>query len=196
MRIQLCLLGCMFTLLTYCSLPQNELSSKKGDPAKLTSVLSYILKEKYPNYEKNELSQENALNEIIAAVDSLAPLHYLEDIPLEIFRIQKNPHGKGAIVQLYTGRRYLTDTAVIAKLRFEVISLMPDSLAIALDEEKEYMIRGKKYKRLSDEVYMIVGQTFFSPTPNVEEYIGIHAFQAGIFMCEVDSMVMVGYPPR
>lgn len=69
-------------------------------PRKIDFLLNDIFNKKYSNYKKNDLIKEKALTELSKKTDSLIPLNYLDDIPLKIFYIKKNPHGKGAIVLL------------------------------------------------------------------------------------------------
>lgn len=154
--------------------------------------LNKIFINEYPNYQSNELVKDKALSELMLNIDSLAPLKYLEEIPLKIFRIQKNPHGKGAIVQFYSdnsGAAPLSD-----RLGFDVIGLMSEDIASSLNENSKYLIFGKKYNRLNEtKTYLIVPQSYYSPNPEISKNTstGVFAFNIGVFICEVDSVKQI-----
>ena len=156
---------------------------------KIEPFLNKIFINEYPNYQNNELVKDKALRELMSKIDSLAPLKYLEEIPLKIFRIQKNPHGKGAIVQFYSdnsGAAPLSD-----RLGFDIIGLMSEDIASSLNENSKYLISGKKYNRLDKtKTYLIVPQSYYSPIPEISKNTstGVFAFNIGIFICEVDSI--------
>jgi len=163
---------------------QNVILDRKIEP-----FLNKIFIDKYPNYQNNELVKDKAIKELMLKIDSLAPLKCLEEIPLKIFKIQKNPHGNGAIVQFYSdnsGAAPLSD-----RLGFDVIGLMSDDLASSLNENSGYLIFGKKYNRLNEtKTYLIVSQSYYSPKPEIlkKSSTGVFAFNIGVFLCEVDSV--------
>lgn len=162
--------------------------SRKIDP-----ILSEIFEKDFSTYKENTLIKERALKELIKQIDSLAPLNYLEDIPLEVFRIQKNPHGKGAIVQFTTDNFGRNKTKILSnQLEFDLIGLMSEELASTINEKKKYLIRGKNYKRLNKtETYILVNQTYFSPEPEISKdgiYSGFYNFKVGVLLAEIDSL--------
>lgn len=163
---------------------------------KMDSVLGQIFLQKYPNFKSNDLVKEKALEELLSKVDSLAPLYYLEDLPLEIWNIGKNPNGEGAIVQFYKKGSYEnTKQGQSEHLGFEIICFMSEELASTLNSKEKYYIHGKKYVRLTNnETYGIIRQSYFSPEPEITKNSissDIYDYNIGVFLTEVDSVRLV-----
>jgi hypothetical protein len=160
---------------------------------KIDPILSEIFEKDFSTYKENTLIKEKALKELIKKIDSLAPLNYLEDIPLEVFRVQKNPHGKGAIVQFTTDNFDRDKTKTLSnQLEYDLIVLMSEELASTINEKRKYLVRGKNYKRLNEtETYLLVKQTYFSPEPEISEdliWSGFYDFKVGVLLAEIDSL--------
>ncbi len=181
------------TIISSCDTPNksNNKEPEKKQVRKLDPLLDTIFKVKYPNYETNEIVRKNALKDLTKIADSIAPLGYLEDIPLKVFRVQSNPHGKGAIVQFYTDRN-LSSNILSDRLQFDIIGLMDEKLAQNINENKIYFIKAKKYKRLTEtEVFLIVNQVYYSPHPEIKTDAidnSMYKYQLGDFLCEVEKV--------
>src|SRR6056297_3531713 len=129
MRKTFIILGLVFLILACNQNGQNSKSNNEFEKRKIDTFLTQIFSEKYSNYESNTLIREKALEELITKVDSLIPLKYLEDIPLEILRIKSNPHGKGAMVQFYTDNFEREKSKIFSnQLEFDVIGFMSEEL--------------------------------------------------------------------
>ena len=187
--IFICLFSCNDN--TSKSTSEDKVQLRKIDPC-----LNEIFTFKYINYKENSLVKEQALKHLINKIDSLAPLNYLEDIPVEVFRIKKNPHGKGAVVQFFTHNYERDKNNLLSnQLNFDIIGLMSEELASSLKENLKYYIFGRKYKRLNNiETYMIVNQTYFSPEPEISNdviYSDVYNFNVGVFISEIDSVKFI-----
>lgn len=175
---------------------QKNSTETKAVQKKIEPYLDKIFTDKYPNYKSNTLTRDNALSELMTKIDSLLPYRYLEEIPLKVFRIQKNPHGKGAIVQFYADNYdYKNKSDLSNQLGFDIIGLMSEELAGSLNDKSKYLVFGKKYNRLDKtKTYLIVSQSYYSPTPEISEdaiFSGVYNFQIGVFLCEVDSVKLI-----
>lgn len=175
---------------------QKQSTETKRVQKKIEPYLDKIFTDKYPNYKSNALIRDKALSELTYKIDSLLPYKYLEEIPLEVFRIRKNPHGKGAIVQFYADNYdYKNKSDLSNQLEFDIIGLMSEELAGSLNDKSKYFVFGKKYNRLNKtETYLIVHQSYYSPTPEISEDViwdGVYNFKIGVFMCEVDSVKLI-----
>lgn len=94
----------------------NSISKRKVD-----IYLDSIFLEKYSNYTKNELVRDEATKELSKKIDSLIKLNVLNDIPLKVWKISKNPHGKGALVHLYA-HNYSSDSKMLSdRLGYDMI---------------------------------------------------------------------------
>ena len=182
------------TLLTFFSCNntnQKEKESEKIEKRKIDPILDAITKE-FPNYTENTIVRENATKELSKKIDSVLNLGYLNDIPLKVFRMGKNPHGKGALVQFQTDN-YNSDKPdkLSDRLNFDIIGFMDEKLASTLKEDGTYFIYGKKLKRLSEtEVFLIVNQVYYSPGTKISKdaIYDVYNFNIGDILCEIDSV--------
>jgi hypothetical protein len=162
---------------------------------KLDPILNKIFKTDYANFRDNELVRGNALKQLNKAIDSILPLNYLTDFRFKVWRVGKNPHGKGALVQFYTDDLYTNDTASLSNfVRFDVFGLMDENLGATINEKGIYKVFGHKYKRLNEaEAFSLVNQVYYSPTPSIDKatFGDFHEFKLGDFICEVDSLRLV-----
>lgn len=179
-------LSCDTTTKTNVKEPEKK-QGRKIDPS-----LDTLFKVKYANYETNEIARQKALKDLVKIVDSIAPLGYLEDFPLKVFRVQPNPHGKGAIVQFYTDEN-LSPDLLSDRVGFDIIGLMDEKLAQTINENKMYFIKGKKYKHLDEtETFLIVNQVYYSPETKIETSAfntSSYRFKLGDFLCEVEKVI-------
>jgi len=119
---------------------------------------------------------------------------YFDDIPLKVFRMGKNPHGKGALVHFYTDNY---DTKIPNRLsdkfNFDIIGFMNEDIAKTINEDEKYYVYGKKFKRLSeDEVFLLVNRVYHSPGTSIGKGLyEVYEFTIGDLMCEIDSVKIV-----
>ena len=170
---------------------QNDSIKSKIEKRKLDPILEGIIKT-YPNYTDNQIVRENASKLLDKKMDSILSSGILNDIPLRVFRIGKNPHGKGALVQFYTDN-YVSDKPELLsnRLNFDIIGFMDESLASTLKDHGTYYVYGKKMKRLNEtEVFLIVNQVFYSPGTEISKDASgyIYNFNIGDILCEIDSV--------
>ncbi|MBS1668374.1 MAG: hypothetical protein JST58_13440 [Bacteroidetes bacterium] len=163
---------------------------------KIDKILDKIFVDEYPTYTKNEIVRGKALKELVQKVDSLLPLNYLNDIPLKVWRISKNPHGKGALIHLYADN-YSSDRQTLSdRLGFDIIGFMDEDKASKLIDTKKYFVFGSKFNRLTkEETFLIVNQIYYSPRPEITAnviYNDIYNFNIGNFACVIDSLKVVG----
>lgn len=179
--------------ITSCDNNNQATNPTKIETKKIDPLLDKIFKKDFPNFKDNQIVRDNALSALNKAIDSVLPLSYLNDIPLKVFKVSKNPHGKGALVQFYTDDYSKNDTTSLANsVRFDIIGLMDETLAASINEKNTYFLYSHKYKRLNKtEAFLIVNQVYFSPTPKIDKGIGYgeeFEFHLGNFICEVDSL--------
>ena len=179
-------------LIASCVNNIQAINLTKTETKKLDTLLDKIFRKDFPNFKDNQIVRENALFALTKAIDSVLALGYLNDLPLKVFRVSKNPHGKGALVQFYTDDYSNDDTTSLANsVRFDIIGFMDETLAASINEKSSYFLYGHKYKRLNEtEAFLIVNQVYFAPKPKIEKgtYSEGLEFNLGNFMCEVDSL--------
>ncbi len=161
---------------------------------KIDPILEDILK-KNSNYKENTIVRENATKLLDKKIDSILNLGLLDDIPLKLFNLEKNPHGKGALLQFKTDNYDFEKPEVLSdRLTYDVIGLMDEKLATTLIENEKYYVYGKKLKRLSkDEVFLIVSQVYHSPETEISKGIigEEYDFNIGDILMEIDSVKIV-----
>lgn len=147
---------------------------------------------KYPNVLHNELVRENATKELVALVDSLVPLHYLEDIPLRVHKVGMNPHGKGTLAQFYADNYNKNDYTNM--LQFDIVGFMNEEMAVTIDDAKKYYVYAHNYKRLNTtEANIMLKSMYYSPKPAISKGVITEDMEVniGMFLCEIDSIKVV-----
>jgi len=181
-----CLILCAYSCSNNDSSSTAEIASYKMD-----SVLTDVFTKRFPNYAANDLVNEKAKAELLKKVDSLAPLGYLSDIPLKALSIRKNPHGTGAIVQLYTdNNKQGAKLQPTDHLGFDIIGVSSEELAASITERKKYFVSGKFLKRLNNaEVSVLTSQTYFSSDPELGRSVigNLPEYNIGVLLFEIDS---------
>ena len=166
-----------------------EIVKRKIDP-----ILEKLLS-KYPNYEENSIVRENATEELDKKIDSILNFGYLDDIPLKVFKIGKNPHGKGALIQFHTdGYNRESPELLSNRLNFDIIGLMDEKLASTLNDDGTYYVYGKNLKRLNEtEVFLIVKQVYYSPGTEISKdaIYDVYEYDIGNIMMEIDSVKFI-----
>jgi hypothetical protein len=183
---------CCLSLLLSCDMPQPSQSNVVKIPLRKIDPILQQLEKKFPNYKDNQIVRDNAEEYLQHTVDSVLSLGYLNDIPLKVFKIGKNPHGKGALVQFYSDN-YSSDrpNRLSDRLKFDIIGFMDEKLAASLKEGGQYFVYGKKLKRLTEtEAFLIVNQTYYAPETKIDKDAiwDVYNFYVGDLICEVDSI--------
>jgi hypothetical protein len=171
----------------------TNLSDLKNSQRKIDLELDRIFNQKYPNYQINELVKSNALIEFQNTIDSLVPNHILEDIPLQILKVQKNPNGSGAIVHFYARNFNTSEPKLLSdNVTFDLIGFTSEQIASSLNEKKQYFAFGHNHKRLSKEESDLIARiTYYSNDIEIEEnysYRNTYAYNLGVYLVELDSI--------
>lgn len=153
------------------------------------SKLSYIIEDlenKNPNYRDNQLVRANMVKELEIKIDSVSKLNYFDDIPLKVRSIKDNPHGKGALVQLYSDN--------YNGLNFDVIGFTDIEKAALIKENEKYFVKGNVLKKLNNtETYLIVPETFYSPEMDIkkdDDNEFFYDFNLGVFLMEINDFTI------
>lgn len=185
-----------FSILISCNQSKKSEKTESKLIKRKTDLLLENLEKKYPNYKENQIVRDNMKNELDKKIDSVYKLNFLDDIPVKVFRMGKNPHGKGALIQFHTdnfdtdNRELLSD-----RLNFDIIGFMTEEKASQLKEDGTYLISGKMLKRLNKtEVFLIVPQVYYSPWTEISKdmiYDEIFNYNIGDLLMEIDNAKLV-----
>lgn len=150
------------------------------------------LEKKYPNYKENQIVRKNMQKELDKKIDSIYKLNFLEDIPVKVFKIRENPHGKGALIQFHTDNFDSDNSNLLSdRLNFDIIGFMDKEKASQLKEDETYLISGKMLKRLTEtEVFLIVPQVYYSPETEISKdgiYDEVFNFNIWDLLMEIDD---------
>lgn len=162
---------------------------KKIIPLKIDKTLTELFKKKFANYEENELIKEKALKEFEKKMDSLIPLNYIDDIPVKLFYVKKNEHGKGALAFFYTDDLKIEYTRISDKLRFNLIAFVEENKADSLIQNSSYYVKGKNYKLLSKtEAEIITDRFYYSNEFELNNKYDPTFFQCGSIICVAEDL--------
>jgi hypothetical protein len=183
-------------ILTSCNQSKKTENQEQKIVKRKTDLMLESLEKKYPNYKENQIVRENMQNDLDKKIASVYKLNFLDDIPVKVFRMGKNPHGKGALIQFHTdnfntdNRNLLSD-----RLNFDIIGFMTEEKASKLKEDGTYLISGKMLKRLNQtEVFLIVPQVYYSPGTTISKdiiYDEIFNYNIGDLLMEIDNAKLV-----
>jgi hypothetical protein len=182
----------LFGLLTSCNQSKNTENNGMITKRK-TDILLENLEKKFQNYKENELVREDMRNELDKKIDSVYKLNHLDDIPMKVFRIGKNPHGKGALIHFRTDNfNYENRSLLSDRLNFDIIGFMDEQKASQLKENETYLIFGKMLERLTrPDVFLIVPQVYYSPETRISRdgiFDEIFNYNIGDFLMEIDNV--------
>ena len=185
----------LITLSFACKQKSNSDSIVKIEKRKIDTVLEEILIKKYPNYLSNDLINEKATKELVTKVDSLLANGVLNEFPLKIMSISKNPHGKGALVQLYVDNGIFTEEKnheglLSNSVQFDVIALMSEEKAEKLIKDECYLVTGKTTRVNQNQLDILVKMSYYGASPSIEESYSDKKpmFKIGAFVVEVESL--------
>lgn len=190
MKYILLMLG-LFAITSCENVSQKNKESSKVESRKIDPILDALIRA-YPNYKDNSVVRELATDALDKRIDSILNLNYLDDIPLKVFRMGKNPHGKGALVQFHTDNYDIERPNRLSdRLNFDIVGFMDEDLATTLRDDGVYYIYGRNFKRLSEaEVFLIVNQVYYSPGTQISKdaILDVCNFNIGDILCEIDSV--------
>lgn len=173
---------------------KKNITSLSAEERKIDTLLEAVIN-KFPNYKENPIVREKATRELDRKIDSVLSLGYLNDIPLKVFRMGKNPVGDGALVQFRTDNyNYEKEELLSDRLNFGILGFVDIKLASELKEDGSYIIYARKLKRLDErEVFSIVDQVYYSSdTEIIKDAIwNVYNFNIGNMLCEIDSVKLI-----
>lgn len=152
---------------------------------KIDVLLNKII-DKYPNFNTNDLVKNEALSTLEIKIDSVTPLNYFEEIPLNVTSIIKNPHGKGFLISFYADESVGMNLSNY--MHYNLIGFSDEKTAKSINTEKKYLINGKfnKISKIQAQIinadyhykndYDIIGDAI---SPN---------FYFGSMICEIKSI--------
>ena len=185
-----------FGILTSCSQSKKAENIESKIIKRKIDLLLENLEKKYPNYKENQIVRDNMQNELDKKIDSVYKLNFLDDIPVKVYSMGKNPHGKGALIQFHTDNFDTDNRDLLSdRLNFDIIGFMTEEKASQLKEDGTYLISGKMLKRLNKtEVFLIVPQVYYSPWTEISKdmiYDEIFNFNIGDLLMEIENVKLV-----
>jgi len=168
-------------------------SVEESQERRIDPVLNKIFTQEHANYESNAMVREQALEQLLIALDSLVELNYLSDIPLRALRVSEYAENEDqALVQFSTSLAKKDKSLLSNKLEFDLIAFMPKAVAATIQEGEVYQVKAHNFKALNEkETYQLVNQTYFSPEPAITPVVvgsNDYEIQIGVFRAEVDSV--------
>lgn len=181
-----------FGILSSCNQSTKTENQEHKIVKRKSEKLLENLEKKYPNYKENQIVRDNMQKELDKKIDSLYKLNFLDDIPVKVLSIEKNPHGKGAIIQFYTDNFDTDNRDLLSnRLNFDIIGFMDEQKASQIKEDGIYLVSGKMLKRLNEiEVFSIVPQVYHSPDTEISKdaiYDEVYNFYIGDLLMEIDN---------
>jgi hypothetical protein len=176
---------------------QNTQNQKKEQnvqiivPNKIDEVFGEVFMEEYPTFQENNLTKELALESVLEKFDSLKNKGLLNDFPLKIWYVMKNPYGEGALIHLHT---FSTSNKLLSdKTNFDLVAFISEEEASKVKEGEFYYVYGKNFNRIDKiQVGMILSKVFHQDEPEIisstEEF---YELRLGVILCEADSLVRV-----
>lgn len=136
-RIILLLIGII--TLASCNIPKTKIMVDKIYPVEQW-VMDYV--KKNPNCMNNEITKKQTIDDFIKAVDDSTHKDWLEGIPVELKAINKVDNKYVAQFGSYFISNGLDYKAPLKSVNFDVITIVPDSMAPQLKKEELYTLKG------------------------------------------------------
>ena len=175
---------------------QNGNQKKEEDvqiiiPKKIDQVFGEVFMEEYPTFQENNFSKELALESVLEKFDSLRNKGLLNDIPLKIWYVMKNPYGPGAWIHLHTfsaSNKSLSD-----KTNFDLVAFISEEEASKVKEGDFYYVYGKNFNRIDKiQVEILMSKVFYQDEPEIISSTEVfYELRLGVILCEADSLVSV-----
>lgn len=141
------------------------------------------LEDKYSNYSSNHMIKDDMTKELEVKIDSVYKLGYLNDVPMKVRMIERNPHGKGALIQFHSDN--------FRGFNFDIIGFTDADKAALLHESEKYILSGKILERLNEtEASLIIPRTFYSTQISIkptDERKFFYNYNLGVFLMEIDK---------
>ncbi|MFD0701772.1 hypothetical protein [Myroides pelagicus] len=175
----------------------QEKEIKKENYRKIDTLLNIVFKDSFPNFIDNELNRNNALKLLERKKDSVIENNVLDDMPLEVFRVFKNPAGDGAIVHLVkkpTTEHYdfyqQRDTILSDFITFDLLVGMPENKASELTKGQMFLVKNKKHPiDINAIVDVFTNQTYYENELYIEHSMKKLNINYGILFTEADSLI-------
>ena len=103
-------------------------------------VMDYV--KKHPNCMNNEITKKQTIDDFIKAVDDSTHKDWMEGIPVELETINKVNDKYVAQFGSYFTSNGLSYKAPLEEVNFDIITVVPDSLASQLKEDELYTLKG------------------------------------------------------
>lgn len=103
-------------------------------------VADYV--KKHPNCMNNEITKKQTIDDFIKAVDDSTHKDWMEGIPVELITINKVNDKYVAQFGSYFISNGLSYKAPLEEVNFDIITVVPDSLAPQLKEDELYTLKG------------------------------------------------------
>lgn len=103
-------------------------------------VMDYV--KKNPNCINNEITKKQTVEDFIKAVDDSTHKDWMEGIPVELKTINKVNDKYVAQFGSYLISNGLSYKAPLEEVNFDIIAVVPDSLAPQLKEDELYTLKG------------------------------------------------------
>ncbi|WFB67018.1 hypothetical protein [Chryseobacterium sp. WX] len=148
----------------------------------------------FPNYKDNSLVREEMEKYLSEKSDSIFVFKEFDDIPMSVFKISKNPYGKGMIVQLYADNKYDNNEIKSNYLTFDIIGFINEDQAKKINEKSKYYIVGKNVKQInSTQLSALVPMSYYSPITKIDQdaYGDTYLLNLGIAVMELDSLKLI-----
>lgn len=105
-------------------------------------VMDYV--KKHPNCMNNEFTKKQTIDDFIKAVDDSTHKDWLDGIPVELEAINKIDNKFVAQFGSYLISNGSNYNVPLSSVNFDVITVVPDSLALQLKKEELYTLKGIK----------------------------------------------------
>ena len=103
-------------------------------------VMDYV--KKHPNCMNNEITQKQTVNDFIKAANDSTHKDWMEGIPVELITINKVNDKYTAQFGSYFISNGLNYRAPLTAVNFDIITVVPDSLAPQLKKDELYTLKG------------------------------------------------------
>ncbi|AZA50336.1 hypothetical protein EG346_20090 [Chryseobacterium carnipullorum] len=184
----------MFICLGVVSCTQTNKNETIKQPKRKTDSLIITMENKFPNYKDNSLVREEMEKYLSNKADSIFVFKEFDDIPMSVFKLSKNPYGKGMLVQLYADNKYEKNENKSNYLTFDIIGFISDEEAKKINEKSKYYVIGKNVNRInSNQLSVLVPMSYYSPETKIDQdsFGDTYLFNLGIAAMEVDSLKLI-----
>lgn len=175
----------------------QEKEVTKEEYRKIDPLLNIAFKDSFSNFIGNDLVFNNAFKFLESKKDSIIENNILDDMPLEIFKVFKNPKAEGAIIHFikhpttkYYNFNQRRDTIFSDFVTFDLLAAIPENQAKDLSKGQMFYVKSKKHfidiSPISD---LFTNQTYYQRKFHIEHSRDEISINYGILFTEVDSLL-------